>query len=210
VSVHNDSGMHDAPGTTLDAAALPSFAFGHRSLMWWGTIGMIAIEGTVFAMTIAAYLYLWSQATVWPLGAPPPELAFGTVNVLILLVSMIPNECAKRAAERYDLRAVRIALTVCALFGAILLVIRCFEFAALNVSWDTSAYGSIVWLLLGLHTAHLATDFYDTAVLAVLMFTKRIEGKRYVDVSENAMYWYFVVASWLPIYGFIYWMPRLG
>jgi cytochrome c oxidase subunit 3 len=45
-------------------------------------------------------------------------------------------------------------------------------------------------------------------VLAVLMFTGPLEGKRFVDVSENAMYWYFVVGSWLPIYAVIYWGGR--
>jgi heme/copper-type cytochrome/quinol oxidase subunit 3 len=34
---------------------------------------------------------------------------------------------------------------------------------ALNVSWDANAYGSVVWLLLGLHTTHLITDTIDTA-----------------------------------------------
>jgi cytochrome c oxidase subunit III len=28
------------------------------------------------------------------------------------------------------------------------------------------------------------------------------------DVSDNAFYWYFVVASWLPLYFLIYWVPR--
>ena len=37
----------------------------------------------------------------------------------------------------------------------------------------------------------------------------RVEGKRFVDVSENAFYWYFVVASWLPIWFVIYIAPRL-
>jgi heme/copper-type cytochrome/quinol oxidase subunit 3 len=35
-----------------------------------------------------------------------------------------------------------------------------------------------------------------------------IEGKRFVDVSENAIYWYFVVALWVPLYVIIYWVPR--
>ena len=43
----------------------------------------------------------------------------------------------------------------------------------------------------------------------VLMITGPLEGKRFVDVSENAMYWYFVVGSWLPIYAVIYWGARL-
>jgi heme/copper-type cytochrome/quinol oxidase subunit 3 len=60
-----------------------------------------------------------------------------------------------------------------------------------------------------LHTTHLITDTVDTAVLAVLLVTGAFEGKRFVDVSENAVYWYFVVLSWLPIYAVIYWAARL-
>jgi cytochrome c oxidase subunit I+III len=41
-----------------------------------------------------------------------------------------------------------------------------------------------------------------------LMFTGPLEGRRYVDVSENAVYWYFVVGAWIPIYLTIYWAPR--
>ena len=74
--------------------------------------------------------------------------------------------------------------------------------------WDHDAYGSIVWMLLGLHTFHLITDTWDTAVLDTLFFTGPLEGKRFVDVSENALYWYFVVLSWLPIYAVIYLAPR--
>jgi heme/copper-type cytochrome/quinol oxidase subunit 3 len=59
-----------------------------------------------------------------------------------------------------------------------------------------------------LHTTHLVTDAWDTGVLAVLSFTGPFESKRFVDVSENALYWIFVVLSWLPIYGVLYWVPR--
>lgn len=76
--------------------------------------------------------------------------------------------------------------------------------------WDTNAYGSVTWTLLGFHTVHILTDFLDSAVLAVLMFTGPLQEKRFVDVSENAMYWYFVVASWLPIYALIYFAPRVA
>jgi cytochrome c oxidase subunit I+III len=56
---------------------------------------------------------------------------------------------------------------------------------------------------------HLLSDTVDTAVLTVLMFTGPLEATRFVDVSENALYWYFVVWSWLPIFAVIYLVPRL-
>ena len=45
----------------LDVAGLPTVVFGHRSLMWWGTLGVMAIEGTVFALAVMAYFYLRTQ-----------------------------------------------------------------------------------------------------------------------------------------------------
>ena len=196
-------------GRALDVSGLAPGAFGHRSILWWGTAGIIIVEATAFAMAIAAYFYVRTREPYWPPNVPAPDLFWGTVNTIILLVSGIPNELARRAGERVDLAKVRLWIGVAIVFGLAFNVVRAFEFASLNVRWDTNAYGSVVWLLLGMHTTHILTDFLDTIVLAVLMFTGPVEEKRFVDVSENAGYWYFVILSWLPIYGVIYWAPRL-
>jgi len=42
----------------VDVAHLPTYGYGSRALTWWGTGGMMVIEGTVFLGAIAAYLYL--------------------------------------------------------------------------------------------------------------------------------------------------------
>jgi cytochrome c oxidase subunit III len=194
---------------TLDVSGLAPGAFGHRGIVWWGTAGIIVVETTAFATAIAAYFYVRTRVPYWPPNVPPPDLFWGTLNTIILLASGVPNELARRAGERVDLSKVRLWMTVALVFGLAFNVVRAFEFANLNVRWDTNAYGSVVWLLLGLHTTHILTDFLDTIVLLVLMFIGPVEEKRFVDVAENAGYWYFVVLSWLPIYGVIYWAPRL-
>jgi heme/copper-type cytochrome/quinol oxidase subunit 3 len=197
---------HD--GAALDVAELPSFGFSHRSLMWWGTAGMMALEGTVFALALVVYFYLRVHSTTWPMSSLPPELQWGTLNTLILLASLIPNQWTKQAAERLDLPKVRIGISVCLAFSLAFLVVRGFEFTTLYCRWDDNAYASIVWMLMGLHTTHLFTDFWDSAVLTALMFKEPVEGKSFVDVSESCVYWYFVVLTWLPLYAVIYWASR--
>jgi heme/copper-type cytochrome/quinol oxidase subunit 3 len=137
-------------------------------------------------------------------------LRWGTINTLVLLASCVPNQLAKKAAEKMDLRKVQLWMVVCIAFAIAFNIIRIFEFRHLNVWWDTNAYGSVVWTLLGFHTTHIVTDLLDSVVLAVIMFVGPLEEKRFVDVSENAFYWYFVVLIWLPIYGLIYFAPRVA
>ena len=196
--------------TIIDAAALPDHAFGSRSIMWWSTMTIIAIESTVFALAIGSYFYIQGNEEAWP---PPdtalPGLLWPTVNVFILLASLIPNELTKRAAEDMRLGAVRLWITIAVLFSVAFVAVRVIEYTRLNVSWDSNAYGSVTWTLLSFHTLHLVTDLIDSAVLTVLMFTKHGEKpKRFVDVAENAYYWYFVVLTWIPIYLVLYWVPR--
>jgi len=45
---------------TLDVRYLPSFGFGARSLMWWATAGLMLIEGSAFAIAVAAIVGAWS------------------------------------------------------------------------------------------------------------------------------------------------------
>ena len=194
----------------IDVSPLPSFAFGKRSILWWATIGMIAIEGTVFALMIAAYIYLKWREPHWPPSVLPPDLFWGTVTTIVVLASAIPNELARRAAMRLDTRATQIWITASTLLAAVFCVTRAYEFTALNVWWDTNAYGSVVWTLLGLHTSHVVTDAVDTGFLSVVMFTGPLDANRFVDISENALYYYFVIASWLPIYALLYFGPRLS
>ena len=202
--------MRSARATALDVSVIPEYGFGHRSILWWATAAMMLIEGSVFALVIVEYLYLKGRSTHWPPSGPSPDLFWGTLNTVVLLASAVPNALAKKAAERFDLGKVRLWMAVCLVFALGFNAIRFVEFQHLNVRWDSNAYGSVVWLLIGSHTVHVVTDFLDSAVLAALIFVGPVEERRFVDVSENALYWYFVVLTWLPIYAVVYFGSRVS
>jgi heme/copper-type cytochrome/quinol oxidase subunit 3 len=192
-----------------DVSALPTCGFGSSSPMWWGTLGFILLEGTGFALAGGAYLYLRQVNDHWPLSAPAPNHWAGTAVLILLLLSLWPNAMADRDARHERLGRVQFWLVVMSLIGVAAVAIRAWEFTQLNIRWDSNAYGSITWFVLGLHATHLLTDLGDTLVLAALMFTRHVNRKRFSDVSDNAFYWYFVVASWIPLYALIYGVPRL-
>ena len=76
----------------LDISDLPQYAYGQRSILWWGTLGFCLIEGTAFALALVAYFYLRGKTQAWPPdGLKPPDLLWGTLNTGLLLASCIPN-----------------------------------------------------------------------------------------------------------------------
>jgi cytochrome c oxidase subunit 3 len=192
-----------------DVAALPTTGFGPVSPIWWGTVAFIALESMGFVLAAGAYLYLRQVNPQWPIAAPPPNHWAGTALLVLLLVSIVPNALADKAAKQQKLTAVQLWLIVMTVLGVVAVAIRGWEFTQLNIRWDDNAYGSITWFVLGLHAFHLITDLGDTAVLAALMFTRHVTERRFGDVSDNAFYWYFVVASWVPLYALLYGVPRL-
>jgi cytochrome c oxidase subunit 3 len=196
--------------TVLDVSQLPRHEFGPRVLTWWGTLAFMSLEGSGFVLAAAAYLYLMSLAPKWPLNASLPGYWPGTIVTILLVTSVPLNKLLNRWARQEDLRKVQLGLIGMSIWGIVPLIVRIFEFPSLNIRWDSNAYGSAVWFLLGLHTAHLITDVGDTLVLTALMFTRHgHNGRRFSDVSDNSFYWDFVVLSWIPIYAIIYWVPQL-
>lgn len=168
------------------------------------------MEGTMLVILLVSYFFLRTSVPYWPpRPTPPPNLFWGTLNTVIIVASFVPNHFAKRAAEHLELNRVKLWTIITFIFGIVFAIVRIFEFKNLNVHWMQNAYGSIVWFNMGFHTAHVLTDLVDTAVLIVLMFTGPIEGRRFVDISENCIYWNFVVFIWVVTYAVIYLAPRV-
>ena len=191
-----------------DVSSLKDYGFGPSTLSWWAVVGFMLIEGMGFVLAIGAYYYLLPNEDVWPPTAPVPPLRWATLFLVLGIVSEIPNIWAKRAAQKLDLRGVRIALLLVTLLGLAMIVVRGLEFGALNVLWQRSAYGSIVWAIIVLHTTHTVTDVYDSIVLLAIAYFKPFDGRKFSDTSDNAMYWHFIVWSWAILYLVVYWTPR--
>ena len=190
---------------------LPEHAEGARHLVWWGNLGFMLIEGMGFALAAVAYLYIQSRSQAWPPSDDGlPSLGWSGAFIVALLLSELPNLWILRQARAKNERLVRLGMLAATMIGVLLLVLRGYELAHLNVRWDADAYGSVVWLLMVLHTTHVLTEFGDTAVQTLWLYTHEVGDAQFADVEDNANYWSFVVATWLPIYGLVYWLPRLG
>jgi cytochrome c oxidase subunit 3 len=194
----------------LDVSHLPTCAFGHRDPLWWGIILAIAIETTAFAIGWATYLYLRMQEATWPpWGWSTPNLLIGALSTIAILASGVPMYLLDKESKRMDVRRVRFLLIVFYAISLVVCAVRVWEFIALQVKWDSNAYGSIVWALLTLHTVHVVTSMAEGLTLTVYVFLRPLDDRHALDLEVTAVYWYFVVASWIPNAILIYLGPHI-
>jgi heme/copper-type cytochrome/quinol oxidase subunit 3 len=193
-----------------DVSALPTVTFGSRSLMWWGTLGFMTIEGWTTALLVGAYLYLRQNYDAWPpLRTPNPSLLIPTVNLGMMALSIIPATLAMSAAKRLDKSGVKLWLLVSSLVSVAIIVLRWWDLWSLNIRWDTNAYGSAAWTIVGFHASLLVLDAMDTIGLTLFFWFRRLPVKSYSDVADNTVYWYFTVGLWVPLYLILYVGPRI-
>jgi cytochrome c oxidase subunit I+III len=193
-----------------DLADLPTVTFGSKSLMFWGTLGFIVIEGWTMALIVVAYFYLRQNYETWPpLRTPFPSLLIPSINVAVMLVSCVPAYLVSNAAKQLDEPAVKRWLLVQSLAVVPTLVLRWWELWSLNTRWDTTAYGSAAWTIVGFHTSLLLLDVVDTLGLTLFYFIRKMPARAFSDATDNSNYWYFTVALWVAIYLLIYVGPRI-
>src|SRR6185369_2296582 len=141
----------------------------------WGNNLLLAIETSMFGILIATYFYLRQNFTEWPppvaqLTAtlkPLPQLGYGTAVTVLLLFSCAPMVLTDIATRRGNRGVSQIGLVVAVTCGLAALVLRSFEFSAVYFRWDSNAYGSVVWFLLGMHMMHLMIVTAEAVLLTV-------------------------------------------
>ena len=202
----------------IDISGLPHHEFDTYDPVWWGNNLLLAIETSMFAILIATYFYLRQNFALWPppiaqLTAtlkPLPQLGYGTAVTILLLFSCVPMVLTDIAARRGNRGVSQIGLVVAVACGLAAMVLRGFEFSAVYFRWDSNAYGSVVWFMLGMHALHLLVLTSEAVLLTIWIFTREFDMKHRVDIVTVAVYWYWVTAIWIVLYTIIYFTPRLG
>ena len=186
----------------LDVAILDDHSFSYREPIWWGNLLMMLIEGAAFALMIVAYYYIRRNFNTWPPERTYlPDMGVSTANLVLMLVSVIPIWYASKLAFEHapPERIARWMMLVVA-FGLAAIVLRAFELRGLHTRYDSNAYGSITWMLLVTHLAHLVAGSLETFLIGLVMLIGPVERKHYTDTTVMAAYWYFVVGSWVVLW----------
>ena len=198
----------------LDVSGLPHGKMGSGALIWWGNILMMTIEGTVFALAFAVFIYLRMNNLDWPPATvPKPDMLLPVIDLALLILSGIPAFYTDAAARHENLNGVRAGMATFIAMGIVFIAIQFIVLTNLGYKWSDHAFGSIVWVVIGMHLFHCITASGENLMLLIYLFFKPATKKRYLDVRCAAVYWFFVILTWLPFFVMIFvqpWMHRKG
>lgn len=179
-----------------------------RTAAGFGTIVFLASDLMLFAAFFSAYFVLRGTTEIWPPADVELEVPRTLVATLVLVASSATMIAFDRALERPGGRRVarRWLLATIALGGAFL-ANQALEYAALDFQADSHPYGSVYWLLTGLHGAHVAAGIAALTLLYVRVVRVRdVERVGPFALSVSA-YWHLLDVVWLGVFSVI-WLVR--
>jgi cytochrome c oxidase subunit III len=182
-----------------------------RSLAWWGIVMAILTEGTLFALLLFVYFYLFSLAPEWPPGGiRPPELLVVSIRTVILLASSATMSVADRAIRRGRVGVTRLFLAVTFVMGAVFLAGHIDEMLHLpsEYTWSTHAYGSLFYVIVNFHGLHLAVGLIFLAVAYAALTRGSYTPDRHEGLKVTGMYWHFVDVVWVFVFPTLYLVPN--
>lgn len=195
----------------IDVSQLPDYSFESRSPLWWGIVGLMTVEGTVVATLIASFFYLQGNHAVWPpSGTTPPDLMLPILSTIVLMLSMVPVYLTDRAFKRGNAKPLATLPILSIALALVFLGIKAYEYALhVDFRWDSHAYGSMVWLMIGFHSTHVIAVILKTLVVIILARQGYFTPDKRIAVTVNGLYWYFVAAAWIPLFMTIYLGSRI-
>ena len=127
---------------------------------------------------------------------------------VVLLASSAPVWWAERGIDRSDVRRLRLGLALGWIMGAAFLTFTMVDFARADFGWTDNAYASIVWTTVGLHLLHLIVGELEMVMMLAWALRHGLDKKHARDVRVTAVYWYWVVGTWVVIYAILFLGPR--
>jgi len=167
-------------------------------MIWLGS------EFMFFSGLFAAFFTIRAAAPTWP----PPGTKLDTIQALVftfvLLASSPTMQFGVWAQERGDFKKAQAWIVTSFVLGLAFLANQGYEWETLKTRPHTNAYGSLFFIMTGLHGLHVLLG-----LVAMIALLGRLAGSKN-DPGETAVYqavsyyWHFVDIMWIGLFSALF------
>jgi cytochrome c oxidase subunit 3 len=191
----------------------PRRAIGARShnpatrpqLLGVGVMIWLGSEFMFFSGLFAAFFTIRSH---WGAHWPPPGTKLDTYQALVftfvLLASSPTMQFGVWAEERGERRKARVWIVVSFLLGAAFLANQMYEWKTLPFRPHTNVYGSLFYVMSGLHGLHVLLGLVAMILLLARMIGPRGDPGETPVFQAVSYYWHFVDIIWIGLFSCLF------
>jgi cytochrome c oxidase subunit 3 len=174
-----------------------------------GTIVWLSSELMFFAALFAMYFTLRAvNIATWRETTEILNIPFATINTVILVLSSVTCQLGVFAAERGDVRKLRMWFIITFVMGAVFVAGQVTEYAELvkeGITIASGPYGSVFYLTTGFHGLHVTGGLIAFLfVLGRTYVSKRFTHRQATTAIVVSYYWHFVDVVWIGLFTMIY------
>lgn len=167
----------------------------------------------LFATLFATYAVLRNGTAGSVSGSDIFEMDYVLVQTIALLASSVTSGFALITARAKQYTASMLWLFATILLGALFLVLEINEFQGLiseGHSWQTSAFLSSFFTLVGTHGAHITVGLIWATLLLFVMITRGVNDRFLKKMTLFTMFWHFLDIIWIFIFTLVYAVGSVG
>ncbi len=170
----------------------------------FGVVLFLTSELMLFAAMFAAYYNLRSNSSVWPPAGVRLDLTESTVGTFFLALSSVAVLFVGRSLNRRHAQQTRLWLATTIALGVAFLGIAFHGWSKANFRIDSNAFGSLFYMMTGVHAAHVFVGLILLAALLLGVREQAFVGDRRAGAEGIMYYWHFVFVVWVGIWATLY------
>lgn len=168
-----------------------------------GVVTFLASELMFFSGLFAAWFSLREANDAWPPDGVELDVLQTAAATAVLILSSFTVHRAHRAAEAGDRSSTVRWLLVTVGLGLLFLTNQAVEYATVDFTMSSHAYGSMFFLMTGFHGLHVLGGI-GVMLAVVWVVTGRTKASLDQTVMATSYYWHFVDAVWVAMFATIY------
>jgi cytochrome c oxidase subunit 3 len=196
------SGLVTTEGEQPSVVGLPAAS---RTTAQFGVIVFLASDVMLFAPFFAAYFLLRANNQPWPPDGVELDIPRALAATIVLVASSFTLVASDRAGERAGgERSMQRWLLVTIALGVAFVANQLLEYASADFGADSHPYGSVYFLLTGLHGLHVTAGVAAMALLFVRSARVRSHHDLATWAGGVSLFWHLVDLIWLFVFSTIW------
>ncbi len=176
-----------------------TLAMNPKKFAMWLFIGSVVM---LFASLTSAYIVRQAEGN-WLYFELPSIL---TVSTIVILLSSVTMQWAYWSAKKDNVQLVKTLVSITALLGLTFLVLQFLgwsDLVANQIHLVGNPSGSFLYVITGLHGAHIISAIVFLLLVLVYAFRFRIHSKNLLQIEMCTTYWHFLGGLWLYLFVFL-------